>query len=58
MSTPATLSVHGAEIPVMGFGTNQVECHPYLDQTRMLAALQRHGMVLTAHCPLAGAASY
>jgi 2,5-diketo-D-gluconate reductase B len=33
--------------------TNQVECHPYLDQTRMLAALQRHGMVLTAHCPLA-----
>jgi 2,5-diketo-D-gluconate reductase B len=33
--------------------TNQVECHPYLDQTRMIAALTRHGMVLTAHCPLA-----
>jgi 2,5-diketo-D-gluconate reductase B len=33
--------------------TNQVECHPYLDQTRMIAALARHGMVLTAHCPLA-----
>jgi diketogulonate reductase-like aldo/keto reductase len=33
--------------------TNQVECHPYLDQTRMLDALRRHGMVLTAHCPLA-----
>jgi 2,5-diketo-D-gluconate reductase B len=33
--------------------TNQVECHPYLDQTRMLAALRRHGMALTAHCPLA-----
>jgi 2,5-diketo-D-gluconate reductase B len=33
--------------------TNQVECHPYLDQTRMIAALMRHGMVLTAHCPLA-----
>jgi len=33
--------------------TNQVERHPYLDQTGMLAALQRHGMVLTAHCPLA-----
>jgi diketogulonate reductase-like aldo/keto reductase len=33
--------------------TNQVECHPYLDQTRMIAALRRHGMALTAHCPLA-----
>jgi 2,5-diketo-D-gluconate reductase B len=33
--------------------TNQVECHAYLDQTNMLAALRRHGMVLTAHCPLA-----
>jgi diketogulonate reductase-like aldo/keto reductase len=33
--------------------TNQVECHPYLDQARMIAALARHGMVLTAHCPLA-----
>jgi diketogulonate reductase-like aldo/keto reductase len=33
--------------------TNQVECHAYLDQTRMLAALRHHGMALTAHCPLA-----
>jgi diketogulonate reductase-like aldo/keto reductase len=33
--------------------TNQVECHPYLDQTAVLAACRRHGMVLTAHCPLA-----
>jgi 2,5-diketo-D-gluconate reductase B len=33
--------------------TNQVECHAYLDQTRMLAALRQHGMALTAHCPLA-----
>jgi 2,5-diketo-D-gluconate reductase B len=32
--------------------TNQVECHPYLDQTRMIAALRQHGMALTAHCPL------
>jgi diketogulonate reductase-like aldo/keto reductase len=33
--------------------TNQVEYHPYLDQTRMIAALRQHGMALTAHCPLA-----
>jgi 2,5-diketo-D-gluconate reductase B len=32
---------------------NQIECHAYLDQTKMLAELRRHGMVLTAHCPLA-----
>jgi 2,5-diketo-D-gluconate reductase B len=32
--------------------TNQVECHPYLDQAKVLAACRRHGMVLTAHCPL------
>ena len=32
--------------------TNQVECHPYLDQMKMIAALRRHGMVLTAYCPL------
>jgi 2,5-diketo-D-gluconate reductase B len=33
--------------------TNQVECHAYLDQSKMLTALRRHGMALTAHCPLA-----
>jgi 2,5-diketo-D-gluconate reductase B len=32
--------------------TNQVECHPYLDQTKMIVTLRRHGMALTAHCPL------
>ncbi len=32
--------------------TNQVECHPYLDQTKMIAALRQHGMALTAYCPL------
>jgi diketogulonate reductase-like aldo/keto reductase len=31
---------------------NQVECHPYLDQTKMIAALRGHGMALIAHCPL------
>jgi 2,5-diketo-D-gluconate reductase B len=32
--------------------TDQVEYHPYLDQTRLLAACRRHGIVLTAYCPL------
>jgi diketogulonate reductase-like aldo/keto reductase len=33
--------------------TNQVEYHAYLPQDRMLAACRRHGMILTAYCPLA-----
>ncbi len=33
--------------------TNQVEYHAYLPQDRMLAALKRHGMILTAYCPIA-----
>jgi len=32
--------------------TNQVEFHPYLDQSKMLAACRRRGLVLTGHCPL------
>jgi 2,5-diketo-D-gluconate reductase B len=33
--------------------TNQVEYHAYLPQDSMLAALKRHGMILTAYCPMA-----
>lgn len=33
--------------------TNQIEYHAYLPQGRMIAALKRHGMILTAYCPLA-----
>jgi diketogulonate reductase-like aldo/keto reductase len=30
----------------------QVEYHPYLDQTKLLAAVRRLGLPLTAYCPL------
>lgn len=33
--------------------TLQAECHPYLDQSRVLAACRRLGLVFTAYCPLA-----
>jgi diketogulonate reductase-like aldo/keto reductase len=32
--------------------TDQVEFHPYLEQSRVLAACRQRGLILTAHCPL------
>ncbi|WP_075219196.1 aldo/keto reductase [Acuticoccus yangtzensis] len=32
---------------------NQVEYHPFFDQSAVLSAVRRHGMGLTAYCPLA-----
>ena len=32
--------------------TNQVEYHPFLDQTPVIEALRRHGMSLTAYSPI------
>jgi diketogulonate reductase-like aldo/keto reductase len=43
-------AVHVSPEPLV---TNQIEYHAYLPQDRMLAALQRHGMILTAYCPVA-----
>lgn len=31
---------------------NQVEYHPYLNQDKVIAACRRHGMAVTAYCPL------
>ena len=31
----------------------QFEYHPYLDQRRLLAAARRHGLAITAYCPIA-----
>ena len=35
------------------FAVEQIEYHPYLDQSKMLAALRRRGMAITAYCPIA-----
>ncbi len=33
--------------------TLQAECHPYLDQSKVIAACRARGLILTAYCPLA-----
>jgi diketogulonate reductase-like aldo/keto reductase len=33
--------------------TNQIEVHPFLDQSKVLAACKKHGISVTAYCPLA-----
>jgi 2,5-diketo-D-gluconate reductase B len=33
--------------------TNQIEVHPFLDQSKVLAACGKHGVSVTAYCPLA-----
>jgi diketogulonate reductase-like aldo/keto reductase len=43
-------AVHVCPEPLV---TNQVEYHAYLPQDRMLEALARHDMILTAYCPVA-----
>jgi len=32
---------------------NQVECHPFLDQSKLIAACQRHRMAVVAYSPIA-----
>jgi 2,5-diketo-D-gluconate reductase B len=33
--------------------TNQIEVHPFLDQTKVMAACRKHGLSVTAYCPIA-----
>jgi 2,5-diketo-D-gluconate reductase B len=32
---------------------NQIEVHPFLDQSKVLAACKKHGLTVTAYCPIA-----
>ena len=33
--------------------TNQIEWHPYLDEDKVQAACRKHGIAVTAYCPIA-----
>src|ERR1700693_4965677 len=32
---------------------NQIECHPFLDQDKVIAACRKHGMAMVAYSPIA-----
>ena len=42
-------AVHLSPEPLV---VNQIEYHPYLRQDKVLAACHRHGLIVTAYCPL------
>lgn len=37
----------------MPLAADQVEMHPYLDQSKVVAACERHGLAVTAYSPIA-----
>lgn len=41
-------AVNSATEPLV---TNQIEVHPFIDQSRVIAACRKHGMSVTAYCP-------
>jgi diketogulonate reductase-like aldo/keto reductase len=49
---PVTLLEQALRLCPEPLVTNQVEFHPYLDQSKVYGACRRHGLILTAHCPL------
>ena len=50
---PVALIEQAVRISPEKLVTNQVEYHPFLDQSPVLAACRTHGMALTAYSPLA-----
>ena len=43
-------AVRHAEEPLV---TNQIEVHPFIDRSKIMAACRRHGISVTAYCPIA-----
>jgi 2,5-diketo-D-gluconate reductase B len=48
-----TLLDEAAKLATEPLVTNQIEVHPFLDQSKVVAACRRHRLSVTAYCPLA-----
>ena len=42
-------AVRASDAPLV---TNQIEVHPFIDQSKVIAACRRHGVSVTAYCPI------
>jgi diketogulonate reductase-like aldo/keto reductase len=52
---PVALIEEAVAVSPVPIVTNQIEYHPYLDQTKIIDACRRHGISITAYCPIARA---
>ncbi len=50
---PTALLAEAVKLASEPLVTNQIEVHPFLDQSRVLTACSKYGMAVTAYCPLA-----
>src|SRR5207237_4168184 len=50
---PSALIEEAVKLASEPLVTNQIEVHPFLDQSKVLAACRSHGLSVTAYCPLA-----
>jgi diketogulonate reductase-like aldo/keto reductase len=50
---PTALLSRAVEASEAPLAVNQVEHHPYLDQSKVLQMCRRHGMAMVSYCPLA-----
>ena len=46
-----------AKLAVEPLVTNQIEVHPFIDRSKVIAASRRHGLAITAYCPIARGAA-
>ena len=52
-TSPSRCSMKRTSCPKSRLVCNQFECHPFLDQSKVIAACRKHGMAAVAYSPIA-----